>query len=194
MYSPVSTAGTGNIVGVATAIAIGGPGALFWMWFAALFGMATKYSEGLLAIKFRVKDAHDNASGGPMYYILNGMGQQYRPLAIMFAISGILVALFGIGTFTQVNPITESIYNQFLIPNIITGIILALIVALIIFGGITFISKVASFIVPFMAVLYIVACLFIIVANWHLLDDSLLLVVKSAFRLLQQPVDLWVQR
>lgn len=105
------TVGTGNIVGVATAIAIGGPGALFWMWFAALFGMATKYSEGLLAVKFRVKDEQQHVSGGPMYYILNGMGQKYRPLATMFAFSGILVALFGIGTFTQVNAITEALHN-----------------------------------------------------------------------------------
>ncbi|HJF16243.1 MAG TPA: sodium:alanine symporter family protein [Globicatella sulfidifaciens] len=175
------TVGTGNIVGVATAIAIGGPGALFWMWFAALFGMATKYSEGLLAVKFRVKDEQQHVSGGPMYYILNGMGQKYRPLATMFAFSGILVALFGIGTFTQVNAITEALHNQFAIPNLLTGFILALLVMLIVFGGITIISKVASFIVPFMALLYIVACLFIIIANWQLLDDSLLLIIQSAF-------------
>lgn len=116
-----------------------------------------------------------------MYYILNGMGQKYRPLATMFAFSGILVALFGIGTFTQVNAITEALHNQFAIPKLLTGFILALLVMLIVFGGITIISKVASFIVPFMALLYIVACLFIIIANWQLLDDSLLLVIQSAF-------------
>ena len=94
-----ATIGTGNIVGVATAIKAGGPGALFWMWLAAFFGMATKYSEGLLAIKFRTKDSKGQVSGGPMYYIVNGMGQKWKPLAIFFAISGILVALLGIGTF-----------------------------------------------------------------------------------------------
>lgn len=109
------------------------------------------------------------------------MGQKYRPLATMFAFSGILVALFGIGTFTQVNAITEALHNQFALPNLLTGFILALLVMLIVFGGITIISKVASFIVPFMALLYIVACLFIIIVNWQLLDDSLLLVIQSAF-------------
>ncbi len=97
-----ATIGTGNIVGVATAIKAGGPGALFWMWLAAFFGMATKYSEGLLAIKFRTKDKNGQVSGGPMYYIVNGMGEKWRPLALFFAISGILVALLGIGTFSQV--------------------------------------------------------------------------------------------
>lgn len=176
-----ATVGTGNIVGVATAIKAGGPGALFWMWFAAIFGMATKYAEGLLAIKYRVKDEAGNSSGGPMYYILNGMGQKYRPLAIFFAISGILVALFGIGTFTQVNSITDALNNQFSISPVITAIILSAIVGLIVFGGISIISKVSSVIVPFMAFIYILACLGIIMSNWQQLDDALWLVVKSAF-------------
>ncbi|MDU7209248.1 MAG: alanine:cation symporter family protein, partial [Streptococcus sp.] len=106
-----ATIGTGNIVGVATAIKAGGPGALFWMWMAAFFGMATKYAEGLLAIKYRTKDDHGAVAGGPMHYILLGMGEKWRPLAIFFALAGVLVALLGIGTFTQVNSITESIQN-----------------------------------------------------------------------------------
>ena len=101
-----ATVGTGNIVGVATAIKAGGPGALFWMWIAAFFGMATKYAEGLLAIKYRTKDANGEVSGGPMYYIINGMGKKWKPLAIFFALAGILVAFLGIGTFSQVNSIT----------------------------------------------------------------------------------------
>lgn len=110
-----STVGTGNIIGVATAIKVGGPGALFWMWMAAFFGMATKYAEGLLAIKYRTKDDHGAVAGGPMHYILLGMGEKWRPLAVLFAVAGVLVALLGIGTFTQVNSITESIqkYNGY---------------------------------------------------------------------------------
>ena len=100
-----ATVGTGNIIGVATAIKVGGPGALFWMWMAAFFGMATKYAEGLLAIKYRTKDANGAVAGGPMHYILLGMGEKWRPLAIFFALAGVLVALLGIGTFTQVNSI-----------------------------------------------------------------------------------------
>ena len=108
-----ATVGTGNIVGVATAIKAGGPGALFWMWIAAFFGMATKYSEGLLAIKYRTRDDNGEVSGGPMYYILNGMGKRWKPLAIFFAVAGILVAYFGIGTFSQVNSIASSLENSF---------------------------------------------------------------------------------
>ena len=108
-----ATVGTGNIVGVATAIQTGGPGALFWMWMAAFFGMATKYAEGLLAIRYRTKDDNGHISGGPMYYILHGMGEKWRPLAVFFAVAGVLVALFGIGTMTQVNSITGSLQASF---------------------------------------------------------------------------------
>ena len=131
-----ATVGTGNIVGVATAIKTGGPGALFWMWIAAFFGMATKYAEGLLAIKYRTKDANGEVAGGPMHYILNGMGQKWRPLAIFFAFSGILVAFLGIGTFSQVNSITDSLQNSFNWSPKIVSILIAIIVGLIIFGGI----------------------------------------------------------
>ncbi|WP_371025347.1 sodium:alanine symporter family protein [Paraclostridium ghonii] len=176
-----ATVGTGNIVGVATAISAGGPGALFWMWIAAFFGMATKYAEGVLAIKYRVKDDNGEISGGPMYYIINGMGEKYRPLAIFFAISGILVALFGIGTFTQVNSITSSVNGSFGVEPIITGIVLTLLVAVVIFRGLESISKVASKIVPTMAITYISICLFICIVFIDQIPSTFILIINSAF-------------
>lgn len=176
-----ATVGTGNIVGVATAIKSGGPGALIWMWVAAFFGMATKYAEGVLAIKYRTKDAKGEISGGPMYYIVNGMGTKWRPLAILFAISGILVALFGIGTFAQVNSITSAINHSLGLSSQITSILIAIVVACIIFGGIQSISKVAEKIVPFMAIIYILATLAIILANSKMLLPTFMLIFKSAF-------------
>lgn len=176
-----ATVGTGNIVGVATAIKSGGPGALIWMWVAAFFGMATKYAEGVLAIKYRTKDAKGEISGGPMYYIVNGMGTKWRPLAILFAISGILVALFGIGTFAQVNSITSAINHSFGLSSQITSILIAMLVACIIFGGIQSISKVAEKIVPFMAIIYILATLAIILLNSQMLLPTFMLIFKSAF-------------
>ncbi|HGR3927847.1 TPA: alanine/glycine:cation symporter family protein [Streptococcus pneumoniae] len=131
-----STVGTGNIIGVATAIKVGGPGALFWMWMAAFFGMATKYAEGLLAIKYRTKDDHGAVAGGPMHYILLGMGEKWRPLAVLFAVAGVLVALLGIGTFTQVNSIAESIQNTTTISPAITALVLSVFVAIAVFGKI----------------------------------------------------------
>lgn len=161
-----ATVGTGNIVGVATAIKAGGPGALFWIWIAAFFGMATKYSEGLLAIKYRTRDDNGEVSGGPMYYILNGMGKRWKPLAIFFAVAGILVAYFGIGTFSQVNSIASSLENSFGLAPQIVSIVVAVIVAIIIFGGIKSISKVAEKVVPFMAIIYILATLAVIFTNF----------------------------
>lgn len=161
-----ATVGTGNIVGVATAIKAGGPGTLFWMWIAAFFGMATKYSEGLLAIKYRTRDDNGEVSGGPMYYILNGMGKRWKPLAIFFAVAGILVAYFGIGTFSQVNSIASSLENSFGLAPQIVSIVVAVIVAIIIFGGIKSISKVAEKVVPFMAIIYILATLAVIFTNF----------------------------
>ena len=176
-----ATVGTGNIVGVATAIKAGGPGALFWMWIAAFFGMATKYSEGVLAIKYRTKDKNGQVSGGPKYYIVNGMGEKWRPLAIFFAISGILVALLGIGTFTQVNSITDAINNSFGIDPRITGVVLAVFVALVVFGGLKSISNVATKIVPFMAVIYVVICGIILISFWNKIPETFMLIIKSAF-------------
>lgn len=176
-----ATVGTGNIVGVATAIKSGGPGSLFWMWVAAFFGMATKYAEGLLAIKFRSKDAEGKVSGGPMHYILLGMGQKWKPLAIFFAAAGVLVAFLGIGTFSQVNSITSSLENSFGLSPQIVSIVIAIIVAIIIFGGIESISNVSTKVVPFMAILYIVATLTVIFAYSDQIIPSLELVFKSAF-------------
>ena len=176
-----ATVGTGNIVGVATAIKAGGPGSLFWMWLAAFFGMATKYAEGVLAIKYRTKDKNGQISGGPMYYILNGMGEKYKPLAVFFAFSGILVALLGIGTFTQVNAITDAINGSFGIDPRITGIILAILVALIVFGGLQSISKVSTKVVPFMSVAYILICLLILGNSFKQIPQAFVLIIKSAF-------------
>lgn len=176
-----ATIGTGNIVGVATAIKLGGPGALFWMWVAAFFGMATKYAEGLLAIKYRVTDENGEKAGGPMYYITNGLGKKWKWLAILFSIFGTMTALFGSGTFTQVNSITESLRNTTGLSPQLVSPILAILVGIIIFGGIQSISKVAEKVVPFMAGIYILAALTVIIFNAHNLIPSLLLVFKSAF-------------
>ena len=176
-----ATVGTGNIVGVATAIKSGGPGALFWMWVAAFFGMATKYAEGLLAIKYRTIDDNGEVSGGPMYYIVNGMGKRWKPLATFFAIAGILVAYFGIGTFSQVNSITSSLENSFALSPQIVSIVIAVIVAIVIFGGIQSISKVAEKVVPFMAVVYITATLIVIFVHSEQIVPAFNAIFKGAF-------------
>ena len=176
-----ATIGTGNIVGVATAIGAGGPGALFWMWIAALFGMATKYAECLLARKYRTVDANGQISGGPMYYIENGLGKKFKPLATIFAIFGILVALLGIGTFTQVNSIAGSVQNVLNVDPKITSVVVGLLVAAVVFGGIKSISKVAEKVVPFMAIIYIVLTLIIIIANISNLGNALAQIFKGAF-------------
>lgn len=176
-----ATVGTGNIIGVATAIKVGGPGALFWMWMAAFFGMATKYAEGLLAIKYRSKDANGAVAGGPMHYILLGMGEKWRPLAIFFALAGVLVALLGIGTFTQVNSITESIQNTAQVEPAITALILSIFVGIAVFGGLKSISKVSTAVVPFMAIVYILGTLTVILFNIEKIPATLALIFTSAF-------------
>ncbi len=176
-----ATVGTGNIVGVATAIKAGGPGALFWMWVAAFFGMATKYAEGLLAIKYRTKDANGEVSGGPMYYIVNGMGKKWKPLAVFFAFAGILVAFLGIGTFSQVNSITASLENTLGFSPQIVSVIIAIIVAVIIFGGIQSISKVSEKVVPFMAAIYIVAALAVIFSHFDQIIPAFQQIFSGAF-------------
>ena len=176
-----ATVGTGNIVGVATAIGAGGPGALFWMWVAAFFGMATKYAEGVLAIKFRTVDENGQVSGGPMYYIEKGLGKKFKPLAIFFAFSGILVALLGIGTFSQVNSISSSLNTVAGIDPRITSIIVAVFVAIIIFGGIKSISKVSEKLVPIMAIVYIVLTGIIIVVNFNMLGSAFIAIFEGAF-------------
>ena len=136
-----ATVGTGNIVGVATAVKAGGPGALFWMWIAAFFGMATKYAEGVLAVKYRKVDDNGNISGGPMYYIEQGLGKKYKPLAVMFAIFGVMTASLGSGTFTQVNAITSIVNVSFDVPVIYTAAVLTILVAVITIGGLQSIAK-----------------------------------------------------
>ena len=191
-----ATIGTGNIVGVATAIVAGGPGALFWMEIAALFGMATKYSEGLLAIKYRTTDKHGHILGGPFYYIENGMGKKWTWLAKIFAFFGMGVGLFGIGTFTQVNGITSAVGN-FFDPNaqnvihllgrdytlavVISGLILTVCVGLVVIGGLKRIAKVSEIVVPFMAVLYVVLAVIIMVTNITAIPAAIVTIVKSAF-------------
>lgn len=176
-----ATIGTGNIVGVATAIQTGGPGALFWMWLIALFGMTTKYAECLLAIKFRGKDRDGYIAGGPMYYIEMGMGKKWKWLAKLFAFFGVLVALFGIGTFPQVNGITTALHDTFSLPIAITATLLTLLVAAIILGGVQRISKIATVIVPFMAIAYVAASVFILAINADKVPATVALIIEAAF-------------
>lgn len=174
-----ATIGTGNIVGVATAIKSGGPGALFWMWVAGFFGMATKYSECLLAVKYRVVDDNGQMSGGPMYYIEKGMGNKW--MAKLFAIFGIGVAFWGIGTFPQVNAISSAVNNTFNIPVIITSIVITILVALVTLRGIKSVAKIAEILVPFMVILYVLGSLIIIGMNIAVIPDVFRLIIKSAF-------------
>ncbi len=174
-----ATIGTGNIVGVATAIQAGGPGAIFWMWIVAFIGMATKYAECLLALKYRVRDKNGFMAGGPMYYIERGLGIKW--LAKVFAVFGILVAFFGIGTFPQVNAITHAMHDTFHIPVWITAAIVTTLVAMIILGGVKRIATVSSVIVPIMAVLYVGFAVAIMILNYHALPAAIMLIIKSAF-------------
>ena len=176
-----ATVGTGNIVGVATAIKAGGPGALFWMWMAAFFGMATKYSECLLAVKYRTVDANGNISGGPMYYIENGLGKKYKPLAVMFAVFGVLCAYFGIGTFAQVNSIVEITQISAGIPVVYTGIALTVVVAAVTIGGLKSIATVAAKVVPAMALLYFLTTVGIMIVFADQVPAAIATVLHSAF-------------
>ena len=191
-----ATIGTGNIVGVATAICAGGPGALFWMVIAALFGMATKYSEGLLAIKYRVIEPDGHVLGGPFYYIEHGMGKKWKWLAKLFAFFGVCVGLLGLGTFTQINGISSAV-NNFFDPNmsntvkifgmeyswtvIITGIIVTVCTGLVIIGGIKRISTVSEFVVPFMAILYVTVCVIILIVNIKAIPAAFGEIIAGAF-------------
>ena len=174
-----ATIGTGNIVGVATAIKAGGPGALFWMWIAAFFGMATKYAEGLLAIKYREVDENGQMSGGPMYYIKNGLGLNW--LAKLFAIFWVGVALLGIGTFGQVKSIADAAQIGFNIPLVATAVVLTILVALVKLGGIKRISSVSEKVVPFMAILYIVGVILVLIFNFTKIPSAISLIIRSAF-------------
>lgn len=176
-----ATVGTGSIVGVATAIKLGGPGAMFWMLVAAFLGMATKYAEGLLALKYRVKDANGQFSGGPMYYIERGLGPRFKPLAILFAFSGVLVAMFGIGTFPQVNAIVSSSKASFGVPVAVTAIVIAVLTGFVTIGGIKSIARVSTKVVPFMSILYTLVCLVILIRYADQILPVISLILTSAF-------------
>lgn len=176
-----ATVGTGNIVGVATAIKLGGPGALFWMWLAAFFGMATKFSEGCLAVKFRQVDDQGNIAGGPMYYIEMGLGKKWKPLAVAFALFGIMTAMLGSGTTTQMNAIVSSVQAGFGVSTYITCAIVTILVAIITFGGLQSISKTASKIVPAMAVIYFIITVIFLGMNSAELPRAIGEVFSGAF-------------
>ena len=193
-----ATIGTGNIVGVATAVGTGGPGALFWMIVAAFFGMATKFSEGLLAVKYRVVGKDGHSLGGPFYYIEQGMGKKWKWLSKLFAFFGVCVGLFGIGTFSQVNGISSAIHGFFdpndlhcvkLLPFlgkyswsvVISSLILAFCVAAVLIGGIKRIANVSQIIVPFMAVIYFLFAAILIITNITQVPAAIAVIVKAAF-------------
>lgn len=176
-----ATVGTGNIVGVATAIHAGGPGAIFWMWMAAFVGMATKYAEGCLAVKYRTVDKNGDISGGPMYYIENGLGKKFKPLAFLFAFFGVLVAFFGIGTFAQVNSIVEIMKLATDVPIEYTAVILTIVVAAVTIGGLQSISKVAAKIVPAMAIIYIISTVGFLIAFYDKVPAAIEQIIVCAF-------------
>ena len=193
-----ATIGTGNIVGVATAVCSGGPGALFWMWMAAFFGMATKYAEGVLAIKYRTVDENGHVLGGPFYYIERGMGKRWKWLAKLFAFFGVCVGLFSIGTFTQINGITSAadrVFNSqvlftlgsgdekrdITLAVVICGALVTFFAALVIIGGVKRIAKVSSVVVPFMAVAYVLFAVAILICNAQKIPAAVSLACQSAF-------------
>lgn len=193
-----ATVGTGNIVGVATAIAAGGPGALLWMEIAAFFGMATKYAEGLLAVKYRIKDETGSFLGGPFYYIENGLGKRWKWLGKLFAVFGLLAGLMGIGTITQINGITSAANNffdpemrhtvsllgtEYTWTTVIAGTAITILTALIVIGGIKRIATVSEIVVPFMIVAYAFCCLTIIFCHITEIPDAVASIFKGAFDL-----------
>ncbi len=180
MTSLSATIGTGNIAGVATAISLGGPGAVFWMWMTALFGMATKYAEAVLAVKYREVDEYGQHVGGPMYYIKNGLGRHWYWLAIIFALLGALAA-FGIGNMVQANSVADALEAMFQIPVWQTAIALTVLTAAVILGGLGRIATVAGKLVPTMAIAYIGSALSVIFIQIEQVPDALLLIVSSAF-------------
>ncbi len=175
-----ATIGTGNIAGVATAIALGGPGAIFWMWVTALFGMATKYAEAVLAVKYREEDERGRYVGGPMYYIKNGLKSHWRWLATAFAFFG-AIAAFGIGNMVQANSVADAVNSLFDIPTAYTAIALTVLSAVVILGGIQRIAEVAAKLVPLMAITYILAALAIIIAQYQAIPQAFSLIFTHAF-------------
>ncbi len=178
MIALAATIGTGNIIGVATAISVGGPGALFWMWVTAAVGMATKYAEGVLAVKYRVVDDNGEMAGGPMYYLERGLGQKW--LGVLFAIFG-AAASFGIGNMVQANAVAGNLHESLGISTTITGVVLAICTAGVILGGVKNIGNVSAVMVPVMAVVYVSGCLFILARYAGEVPDALALVFSDAF-------------
>jgi AGCS family alanine or glycine:cation symporter len=180
MTSLSATIGTGNIAGVATAITLGGPGALFWMWITALFGMATKYAEAVCAVHFREQDADGNYSGGPMYYIRNGLAAHWHWLAFAFAIFGSLAG-FGIANTVQSNSVAQVLHDGYAIKPLYTGLVLMVLVGAVVLGGIKRISTVASYLVPLMAASYMLMSVIVILLNVSEVPAAVVTIVESAF-------------
>ncbi len=178
MTALAATVGTGNIVGVATAVVSGGPGAVFWMWVAAFFGMATKYGEAVLAVKYRIVNANGEMSGGPMYYLEKGLRMKW--LGVAFAIFG-AIAAFGIGNMVQANSVANTIHDTFSIPTWVTGIVLTIFAALVLVGGIKSIGKVTSYFVPVMAAFYLICGILILILNAELVPNAIKLIFTDAF-------------
>ena len=185
------TVGTGNIAGVAGAIAIGGPGAVFWMWVSALLGMCTKFTEVTLAVHFRERNRHGDYVGGPMYYIKNGLGKNWRFLAVLYSAFGVLT-VFGTGNATQVNTITTAIDTALINFNVISesstgrlnlilGIVITLLVGMVLLGGIKRIGSVSEKLVPFMAAFYVLGCIIILAINWDFLAPAVSTILRLAF-------------
>ncbi|MEP0201861.1 MAG: sodium:alanine symporter family protein [Halioglobus sp.] len=179
MTSLSATIGTGNIAGVATALALGGPGALFWMWITALLGMATKYAEAVCAVRFREQDSQGNFSGGPMYYIRNGLDKKWHWLGYAFALFGSLAG-FGIANTVQSNSVSQVMNDSFSVPPLATGLVLMLLVGAVVLGGIKRIASVASWLVPFMAVSYMLMSLVVILTHMNEVPAAIVHIVDSA--------------
>ncbi|MEE4144414.1 MAG: sodium:alanine symporter family protein [Halieaceae bacterium] len=179
MTSLSATIGTGNIAGVATAVALGGPGALFWMWMTALLGMATKYAEAVCAVRFREQDALGNYSGGPMYYIRNGLHRRWHWLGFLFALFGSLAG-FGLANTVQSNSVAQVLNDSFSVPPLATGLVLMLLVGAVVLGGLKRIASVASWLVPFMAFSYFLMSLVVILTHYALIPHALFTIVDSA--------------
>lgn len=180
MTSLSATIGTGNIAGVATAIALGGPGALFWMWLTAMVGMATKYAEAVLAVKYREQTDSGHYVGGPMYYIRNGMGKRWTWLAVLFSFFGV-IASFGIGNTVQSHSVADALHSSLNVPVEVTGIVLMVLVAFVILGGVKRVAAVAGKLVPVMALTYLALGIAIIAMHLPQIPDVIALIMKSAF-------------
>lgn len=180
MTSLSATVGTGNIAGVATAIALGGPGAVFWMWCTALVGMATKYAEAVLAVKYREVDEEGRHVGGPMYYIKNGLGSRWAWLGAAFAVFGAFAG-FGIGNMVQANSVAKVLHSTFGLPALWVGVVMAVLVALVLFGGIKRIAQVAGALVPLMAIAYVGGGLLVLALNFSAIPDAFGLIFSGAF-------------